>query len=203
MPASLLVTGGARSGKSRFAQQWCEARPGERVYLATAQIFPDDSEMAGRIARHRAERGPAWTRTIEEPFDPVAALQTAATNGARVALVDCATLWISNLGHHHDWDETAVLTAVDSLAALLADPPLDVAVVTNEVGDGIVPDNALARHFRDLQGWTNQRLAAGAQNAALIVCGLPVWLKTGAGCGVRGAGLGSPASGEGQRMGAG
>lgn len=177
MPVSLLVTGGARSGKSRFAQQWCEARPGPRTFVATAGDPGDDDEMRQRIARHRTERERAWSDTAEAPLDPVGAIRVAAHAGSGVVLVDCATLWLANLGMAHDWDEAAVLGAVDGLAALLTDPPLDLAVVTNEVGDGIVPDNALARRFRDLQGWGNQRLAAAARNVALVVCGLPLWLK--------------------------
>lgn len=178
MPVSLLVTGGARSGKSRFAQQWCEARPGPRTYVATAGNHDHDDEMRARIARHRAERERHWADTAEAPLDPAGAIAVAAHAGSAVVLVDCVTLWIGNLGHRHDWDEAAVLSAVDGLAEILRNPPLHLAVVTNEVGDGIVPDNALARRFRDLHGWANQRLAAAAHDVALVVCGLPQWLKT-------------------------
>ena len=177
MPVSLLVTGGARSGKSRFAQQWCEQLTGPRTYIATAGHHGDDAEMAQRIAKHRADRDARWADTAEAPLDPVGALTVAAHAGSSVVLIDCATLWLSNLGFQHDWDEAAILIAVDSLAAVLTNPPLHIAIVTNEVGGGIVPEHALGRRFRDLQGWANQRLAAHAHEVALVVCGLPWWLK--------------------------
>ena len=177
MPISILVTGGARSGKSRFAQAWGEARPAPRIYVATAGRHDSDPEMQERIARHRAERERLWAETAETPLNPVTALQAAAQAGNQVAMMDCVTLWLNNLGHQHDWNEQVILTAVDGLAAFLAAPPLDIAVVTNEVGDGIVPDNALARRFRDLQGWANQRLAAAAHNVVLVVCGIPLEIK--------------------------
>jgi adenosylcobinamide kinase / adenosylcobinamide-phosphate guanylyltransferase len=177
MPTSLLVTGGARSGKSRFARAWAEMRPGPRLFVATAGEQAGDAEMAERIARHRRERQELWSGTAEEPLDVVGALRRAAAAGTRTALVDCATLWLTNLGFRHDWVEAPILAAVDELAALLAAPLLDLAVVTNEVGSGVVPDHELGRRFRDLQGFANQRLAAAAHSVAFVTCGLPLWLK--------------------------
>ncbi len=176
MSATLLVTGGARSGKSRFARTWAEGRDGPRTFVATCRDH-GDAEMAERIARHRSERERGWADTVEVDRDLLGALALASHQGARVALVDCTTLWLTNLGLHHDWDEAAVLAGVDGLCAWLAAPTLDVALVTNEVGSGIVPEHQLGRRFRDLQGFANQRLAAAAQRVALVSCGLPLWLK--------------------------
>jgi adenosylcobinamide kinase/adenosylcobinamide-phosphate guanylyltransferase len=177
MPTSLLVTGGARSGKSRFARAWAEMLPGPRLFVATAGEQAGDAEMAERIARHRREREQLWSGTIEEPLDVPGALHHAAALGTHTALVDCVTLWLTNLGGQHAWAEAPVLAAVDELAALLAAPPLDLAVVTNEVGSGVVPEHELGRRFRDLQGFANQRLAAAAHAVAFVTCGLPLWLK--------------------------
>jgi adenosylcobinamide kinase/adenosylcobinamide-phosphate guanylyltransferase len=169
---SLLVTGGARSGKSAHAQAWCEARPGPRRYLATAIRDPADAEMATRIERHRADRAGRGWDTREVAADLVDALPNAG-----VALIDCATLWLAGRAIARAWDEAAVLAEVDALCALLAAPPCDLAVVTNEVGSGIVPETAMGRAFRDLQGRANQRLARAAHEVVLCVCGLPMTVK--------------------------
>lgn len=167
MPALSFVTGGARSGKSRLAERLVQqAGAGLPTYIATAQAF--DDEMADRIERHRAERGPGW-RTVEAPLDLAGALQAA--EGA--VLVDCATLWLSNhllAGHDLQRESNALLAA-------LACTAVPVVVVSNEVGWGIVPENPLARRFRDAQGWLNQRLAAQAGLAVAVISGLPVVLK--------------------------
>lgn len=181
MDDSLLVTGGARSGKTGLAQNWCAARAAPRVYLATAERIVDDAEMAERIARHRSDRADIFARTIEEPLAVATAIEQAVADGAGTILVDCITLWLNNLGQACDWHAESVLAAVDTLAVQLADPPCPVAVVTNEVGSGIVPMAAVSRTFRDLQGWANQRLAAAAGSVALCACGLPLWLKGGPG----------------------
>ncbi len=174
VPTSLFLTGGARSGKSRLAQAWVLAGPLPHVYVATAEPHHDDPEMQTRIARHQADRaGRGWT-TRECATDVAAAIAAA---GAGAVVVDCVTLWLCALGGRHAWAEAPILAEVDRLAALLADPPCDVAVVSNEVGSGIVPGDALSRGFQDLQGFANQRLAAAAHAAALVVAGLPLWLK--------------------------
>lgn len=166
---SLLVLGGARSGKSRFAQMQAEALPGQLVYIATAQAF--DAEMADRIARHRAVRGPRW-RTVDAPLALAAAI-LAESRTDNVILVDCLTLWASNLL----LGERDVAAAIPELTAAIANAPGKVILVTNEVGLGIVPDNALARRFRDIAGDINQAVAACVERAIFMAAGLPIVLK--------------------------
>lgn len=174
MPTSHLVLGGARSGKSRFASEWVLAHPGPHTYLATAHHEPADPEMRDRINRHRADReGQGWL-TVEEPFGVMQVIRDAMLG---TVLVDCATLWLTNLAFKHAWNSTAVLKEVDLLCALLADPPVDIAIVSNEVGHGVVPDTEMGRAFRDLQGFANQRLAAACHHVTLVVAGLPLHLK--------------------------
>jgi adenosylcobinamide kinase / adenosylcobinamide-phosphate guanylyltransferase len=170
--STILFTGGARSGKSTLAQAWCAERSGPRHYLATAHYDADDAEMAARIARHRQERsGRGWT-TVEVDHDLCAAIPTAG-----VALIDCLTLWLAGRAIALDWDAAAVLDEVDQLCAVVAAPSCDLAIVTNEVGSGIVPEQIMGRRFRDLQGWANQRVAGVAQEVVLCVCGLPMRVK--------------------------
>ncbi|WP_305045427.1 bifunctional adenosylcobinamide kinase/adenosylcobinamide-phosphate guanylyltransferase [Geoalkalibacter sp.] len=168
----VFITGGARSGKSSFAQKQAEACPGPLLYLAAARI--EDAEMADRVRLHQAARGERW-QTLEEPLDITATLREMSGYGA--VLFDCVTLWLSNLLFHHREDQARILAAVDDLAATL--PRLDVPLflVSNEVGSGIVPDNRLARLFRDLAGSANQRLAAVADEAWLVAAGCPLRLK--------------------------
>lgn len=164
-----LVLGGARSGKSRHAQACAEADGGARVFIATAQPF--DAEMVDRIAHHRADRDARW-RTVEAPLELAAAIRDADAADT-VLLVDCLTLWASNL-LLSDGDPDA---ATDALVAAMADVRGRLVLVSNEVGWGIVPDNALARRFRDVAGRINQRVAARADRVELIVAGLPIALK--------------------------
>jgi adenosylcobinamide kinase/adenosylcobinamide-phosphate guanylyltransferase len=164
-----LVIGGARSGKSARAQAIAEAASPMRTYLATAQAF--DDEMRERIARHRADRGMGW-RTVECPVDLPEAIGREA-QGASVLLVDCLTLWASNL-LLTDADADA---ATDRLLAALAAASCPIVLVSNEVGMGIVPDNALARRFRDIAGRMNQRVAAAADTVLLMMAGLELQLK--------------------------
>jgi adenosylcobinamide kinase/adenosylcobinamide-phosphate guanylyltransferase len=162
-----LVLGGARSGKSRYAESLVTARPHPWVYIATAEAR--DDEMAARIAGHQARRAEGW-QTIEAPYELPAAL-SAAPQGA--VLVDCLTLWLSNVMHaKFDLDET-VMKLEDALGAHAGTTVL----VSNEVGLSIVPDNALARSFRDAQGLLNQRLASIADRVVLMVAGLPLTVK--------------------------
>ncbi|MBU3078683.1 bifunctional adenosylcobinamide kinase/adenosylcobinamide-phosphate guanylyltransferase [Sphingomonas quercus] len=165
-----LILGGARSGKSRYAQALAETEPGDPVYVATAQAL--DGEMAGRILRHRADRGARWT-TIEAPLDLAAALDGCRGQGEGAVLVDCLTLWASNLllAEHNADQATAALLAA---GAALGRPLI---LVANEVGLGIVPDNALARRFRDIAGAMNQRIAAAADQVTFVAAGLPLVLK--------------------------
>ena len=158
-----FVLGGARSGKSRHAEALVQREPPPWRYVATGQAF--DAEMAERIAAHRARRDARW-QTVEAPLDLPAALACAEP-----VLVDCLTLWVSNLllaDAAPDWP--ALLAALDGRAAATV-------LVSNEVGLGIVPDNALARRFRDVAGILHQRIAARADRVALIVAGLPVRVK--------------------------
>lgn len=165
-----LVLGGARSGKSTYAEALMPAQ-GRLVYLATAEA--GDDEMAARIAVHRARRGARWS-TVEAPRDLAAAL--AACDGPDChILVDCVTLWLSNLM----LAERDVEMEVDGLVGALARTRGTIVLVANEVGFGIVPDNAMARRFRDLAGRTNQRLAAAADRVVLVAAGLPLLLKGG------------------------
>ncbi len=168
LPRLTLVTGGARSGKSRWAEGLARRSGLARRYIATAQAW--DDEMAARIARHRTDRGTDWD-TVEAPLDLCAAL--AAAPPGSVTLVDCLTLWLTNhmLADHDLAAETAALAG--TLAAMTA----PVILVTNEVGWGIVPDNALARAFRDAQGRLNQQLAAESDLAVAVLAGLPLALK--------------------------
>jgi adenosylcobinamide kinase / adenosylcobinamide-phosphate guanylyltransferase len=168
LPALSLVIGGARSGKSTFAEGLVTATTRRRRYIATAEAW--DDEMRERIARHRLDRGGDWL-TVEAPLDLPAALAGAAPD--EVVLVDCATLWLTNhLLADHDLDATTaeLLTALAACAA-------PVVVVSNETGWGIVPDNALARRFRDAQGQLNQRLSAKAGLVVTVIAGLPLILK--------------------------
>ncbi|WP_333571808.1 bifunctional adenosylcobinamide kinase/adenosylcobinamide-phosphate guanylyltransferase [Sphingomonas sp.] len=166
---SLLVLGGARSGKSRYAQARAESHSGDLIYIATAQAF--DAEMEDRIARHIADRGPRWS-TLDVPLDlPAAIVANAAPGG--VLLVDCLTLWTSNLM----FAERDVDAETEALAAAVAQAAGPVILVANEVGLGIVPDNALARRFRDVAGRLNQAIAAAADEVQLVAAGLPLRLK--------------------------
>jgi adenosylcobinamide kinase / adenosylcobinamide-phosphate guanylyltransferase len=164
----VLITGGARSGKSRRAEARVRAFPGRPVYIATAEAL--DDEMAERIARHRARRGSEWIEH-EVPLELTRALIETDGGGAR--LVDCLTLWLSNLMHaERDWSR-----AVSELAGTLKGQRSPVILVTNEVGLGIVPDNALARAYRDAAGIMNQTIAEAADEVELVVAGLPMKLK--------------------------
>jgi adenosylcobinamide kinase/adenosylcobinamide-phosphate guanylyltransferase len=166
-----LVLGGARSGKSRFAENLLAAHPGARVYLATAEA--GDTEMAERIRRHRERRGAGWS-TLEVPIELAPALETAALDGSAV-LVDCLTLWLSNLmAAGRD-----VAGEGDRLVATLLRLRGPAVLVSNEVGLGIVPDNALARAFRDHAGLLHQAVAKAADRVYFIAASLPLLLKDG------------------------
>jgi adenosylcobinamide kinase/adenosylcobinamide-phosphate guanylyltransferase len=172
LPSLTLVLGGARSGKSRYAESLVTAMPPPWIYVATAEA--GDTEMAERIAMHRARRGDGW-RTVGAPHDLAAALARAGSDAP--VLVDCLTLWLSNR-MLADADLEADLEAETAqLEAAIAGRRAPAVLVSNEVGFGIVPDNALARRFRDLQGRLNQRMAARANRVVLMVAGLPLVVK--------------------------
>jgi adenosylcobinamide kinase/adenosylcobinamide-phosphate guanylyltransferase len=164
-----LVIGAARSGKSRYALALAEAAAPERLYLATAEA--DDAEMAERIARHRRERGQGW-RTREEPLELAAALRAEARPG-RVVLVDCLTLWLSNVMRA----ELDIEAQISELIHVFSDLAGPAALVANEVGAGIVPATALGRAFRDWHGRLNQQVAAACDVVIAVAAGLPTQLK--------------------------
>lgn len=163
-----LVLGGARSGKSRYAESLVAGAPPPWIYVATAEAF--DDEMALRIATHKARRDHRW-QTVEAPRDIVDALVDVPP-GASI-LIDCVTLWLSNLL----LAEADIEEEMKRLDAALAQSRRATVLVANEVGCGIVPDNALARRFRDLQGRLNQQLAVRADRVVLMVAGLPLFVK--------------------------
>jgi adenosylcobinamide kinase/adenosylcobinamide-phosphate guanylyltransferase len=169
LPPVTLVLGGARSGKSRWAETLVETAAGCGTYGATAE--PGDAEMTERIAAHQARRGPFW-RTVEEPL-ALPALVAAEAAGERPLLIDCLTLWLSNLllaGKAID-EETEALRAALRLAAG------PVVLVANEVGMGLVPETPLGRRFRDCAGHLNQQVAALADRVVFVAAGLPLVLK--------------------------
>src|SRR6201992_710469 len=161
--AIILITGGARSGKSVRAETRAKAFAGKPVYIATAEAL--DAEMRERIAGHRTRRGNEWIEH-ETPLELIPALK--ATDGGGARLVDCLTLWLSNLMHaERDWS-TEIADLIETLRAQKS----PVVLVSNEVGLGIVPDNALARRFRDAAGVMNQMIAQAADEVEFIVAGL-------------------------------
>ena len=161
-----LVLGGARSGKSRFAESLARQHGGPRTYIATAEAF--DGEMRQRIAKHREQRaGDGWV-TVESTLDPASVLPRDG-----LVLLDCVTVWLGNLMHHG----RDLRAEVAKLCAALEACPAEVILVSNEVGLSIVPENAMARRFRDEQGLANQALAAIADNVYFIAAGLPLTLK--------------------------
>ena len=173
-----LVTGGSRSGKSAYAQRLAEALPGPRAYLATCPVI--DEEIAERVKRHREARDASAWETIEEPIDLAGAIDRAAAY--RVLLVDCLTLWINNLLYKAEQqgevftEEATAVRCHDLIAACRAYPGT-VIFVTNELGMGIVPENEVARRFRDCAGRMNQLIAAAAEEVTLVVSGMPLPLK--------------------------
>jgi len=167
-----LITGGCRSGKSAHAIALASTSPASRkFFIATGQ--PIDDEMRARIEHHRRSR-PADFQTIEEPVNLVAALESLGS-GVDMVVVDCLTLWISNL--LQEYSDDGILTQADELAAITGRARFSAIIVTDEVGWGLVPDHPVARRFRDLLGWTNQRIARAADDVLLMVAGYPLRLK--------------------------
>lgn len=164
-----LILGGARSGKSRYAERLVQSNEPEWIYLATSE--PHDDEMRDRISTHRQRRGTGW-RTIEEPIR-IAPIIADPQIGANAILVDCLTLWTSNLM----FAERDIPDACAELAQALRSRSAATVLVSNEVGLGIVPDNALARRFRDEAGVVNQRMAELADRVIFMVSGLPMTVK--------------------------
>ena len=175
----ILFTGGARSGKSLVAEQYAMAQGGPLAYIATAQVY--DQEMESRVALHRQRRADQW-KTLEAPYHADQAIEEAARE-AKVILFDCLTLYTSNLllnpdgpeEHEEKYDYT--MEEIDKLIISARKSQSVVIFVTNEVGMGIVPTNALARQYRDLSGSANQKIAAVADEVYLVVSGLAVDIK--------------------------
>ncbi len=172
MAKTIFITGGARSGKSRLAEKLAENEGSPLCYIATGQ--PGDAEMAGRIAAHRVRRGEKWN-TLEEPLQ-LAETVREADGRYRAVLVDCITMWLTNLLLTHE-DAGKALAEVRKLSGLLAGLTTPLILVSNEVGMGIVPDNPLARTFRDLAGMANEILAASADEVYVTISGIPLKLK--------------------------
>ncbi|MDU0341006.1 bifunctional adenosylcobinamide kinase/adenosylcobinamide-phosphate guanylyltransferase [Bosea rubneri] len=168
LPPLTLVLGGARSGKSRHAEALIEALPAPWVYIATAQAY--DDEMRARIAEHRARRSQDW-RTVDAPMALPEALR--AVPSGQPVLVDCLTLWLTNL----ILAERDIAIATGELMAACREAQGPIVLVSNEVGLGIVPENALARRFRDEAGRLHQRLASQAERVVFMVAGLPMQVK--------------------------
>lgn len=168
LPPCTLVLGGAASGKSAFAESLIIQSTTARVYLATARVW--DSEMTDKVTAHKIQRGPGWT-TIEAPMAVAEALHQVPAGAA--TLIDCATMWLTN----QIMAEADLDAAQAALLAGLRAAPGPVVVVSNEVGQGIVPENPLARRFRNAQGKLNQALAAEADLVVAVMAGLPLVLK--------------------------
>ena len=171
LPRVTLVLGGARSGKSRYAERLVETAAGSGTYCATAEA--GDAEMAERIAAHRARRGPFW-RTVEAPLALAPAIAAEAV-ADRPVLVDCLTLWLSNLLLADRRPEPEIR----GLRSALREAAGSVVLVSNEVGMGLVPETPLGRRFRDAAGWLNQEIAALADRVVFVAAGLPLVLKEG------------------------
>lgn len=174
----IFVIGGARSGKSSFAQQTAAATGGGVCYLATAQAL--DDEMRARIARHRADRPGEWL-TVEEPGDLAAALRKMPA-GIGTVIIDCLTLFATNIlmeneGRPSEEIRLLLLTKIEEMLAACREADFDAVVVSNETGLGLVPDNPLGRVFRDLTGEMNRLVAAEADEVRLMVAGIPLSIK--------------------------
>lgn len=172
----ILVLGGARSGKSAYALQLAESMPGKRLYLATAEAL--DNEMLQRIKKHKKGRGNNW-QTIEEPIKIAEVVKK--NRGYDVILLDCLTIWLSNLITHYELRimnlDSQIVKHIASLVSACKKTKADIIVVSNEVGLGIVPDNPLARKFRDIAGIANQKMAEAADEVYFVVSGMTIRLK--------------------------
>jgi adenosylcobinamide kinase/adenosylcobinamide-phosphate guanylyltransferase len=169
----IFVTGGARSGKSDFVQELAEKLEGKRLFIATAEAL--DDEMKERIRKHQEKRGDRWN-TIEEPLDLGNAIRSVS-NSYRTILVDCLTVWLSNLLMEYKDEDEIISEMMDDFFTSMDDFEETIIVVSNEVGLGIVPDNELARIYRDKLGFLNQRMAKRADHVYVLISGIPVKIK--------------------------
>ena len=166
-----LVVGGARSGKSAFAQTLCEDSPFNLIYVATSPVFSGDKEMAARIQKHKDDRGPRW-QAIEEEI-AIDRVVKEHDDAETVLLIDCATLWLNNLIYH----DLPLQDHVGGFLDAMAETHAHIVIVSNEVGQGIVPSSPQVRQFRDHQGRLNQQLAKACERVVEVRCGLPLLLK--------------------------
>ncbi len=173
-----LITGGSRSGKSEFAQVLGEEHPGTRTFVATCPIIDDETRV--RVARHQRERAAGNWITVEEPLLLTQAIRSS--ENSQVVLVDCLTLWINNLLYEaeknkEDLDEDQIVNHCRTLLQVCREQQGQFIFVTNEIGMGIVPEQAVSRRYRDLVGRCNKTMASGADSVIMIVSGLPLVLK--------------------------
>lgn len=173
MGSIVLITGGARSGKSSLALQKALKHSGKRVFIATALGL--DKEMVDRIRKHQEERGMDFT-TIEEPLDITSQL-LGLPGDVEVVVVDCLTVWLANLFHKWNENDEAISQDIGTLCNVLSKINGDIILVTNEVGFGIVPENKLARLYRDMLGYLNRRIAQQADKVYCCICGIPLCIK--------------------------
>lgn len=168
-----LVTGGVRSGKSRFALSYAQSKDGTKMFIATA--VPFDDEMKKRVDNHRLERGELF-ETVEEPYELAAAIARVQSEYS-ITVVDCLTVWMGNLFYKYEQNPGQIHDEIDRLISALRCLQSEIIIVTNEVGWGIVPENKLAREFRDMNGLLNQKVAAVADNVILSVSGIQINIK--------------------------
>ena len=168
----IFITGGARSGKSRFALDYANQHFSKKLYLATCEVL--DEEMAQRVEGHKKMRGPEW-KTVEEPIELVDKINQYGDQ-VEVILLDCITLWLSNLLMKGN-DDLKIQDGINRLMEMMRQTPTSLIVVSNEVGMGIVPADPLSRRFRDLSGMANQRIAEVAEMVIFMVSGIPIFLK--------------------------
>ena len=173
LPVKKLVLGGCRSGKSRYAEQWVTQNFSDKVFVATLEAR-NDAEMDQRIALHLQSRGIGWL-TVEEPLDLVGVLEKHET-GSEVFLVDCLTMWLTNM-MMQGFNDEKIQGEVARLSQAVVKLSVSVVLVANEVGLGIVPESPLGRRFRDLAGWTNQQMALVCGQVVFVAAGLPLRLK--------------------------
>jgi len=164
-----LITGGARSGKSSYAQQLALSLTEDPVYVATAKIWDDD--FGTRVKRHQQDRGPEWTNIEEQLYVSLLPLE------GRVAVIDCVTLWLTNFFMQHKQDVDTALYSIQQEINALNKKNATIIIVTNEIGMGVHADSDIGRKFTDLQGWANQYIAQRAQKVVLMVSGIPVTIK--------------------------
>jgi len=168
----IFITGGCRSGKSRYALDYANRHFSKKLFLATSEAL--DQEMAQRIENHKRVRGPEW-QTVEEPVEIANKIKEHGGDG-KVILIDCLTLWLYNLLMRWD-DDSRVIDETDKLINVIKQNPASFILVTNEVGLGIVPADPLSRRYRDLLGTMNQRIAAALDTVIFMVSGIPLFLK--------------------------